>query len=62
MVPPVGNDPTSSDFQSGANPSQLRWHLVGEVGIEPTQPKATDLQSGATLQLCRSPKFFIFYR
>jgi hypothetical protein len=30
--------------------------MVGEVGFEPTQPKATDLQSGATLQLRRSPE------
>ena len=29
--------------------------LVGEVGFEPTQPMAADLQSDATLQLRRSP-------
>jgi hypothetical protein len=27
MVPAIGNDPTSQDFQSRANPSQLHWHL-----------------------------------
>lgn len=30
--------------------------MVGEVGIEPTQRKAKDLQSSPTLQLRRSPK------
>ena len=29
--------------------------MVGEVGFEPTQPEATDLQSAPTLQLRRSP-------
>ena len=29
--------------------------MVGEVGYEPTQPMAADLQSDATLQLRRSP-------
>lgn len=32
--------------------------LVCEVGFEPTQPWALDLQSGATLQLRRSHKFY----
>lgn len=31
--------------------------MVGAVGFEPTQPKATDLQSAATLQLRRTPKY-----
>lgn len=30
--------------------------MVGKVGFEPTQPKATDLQSVPTLQLWRLPK------
>ena len=30
--------------------------MVGEVGIEPTQRKAKDLQSSPALQLRRSPK------
>jgi hypothetical protein len=34
--------------------------LVGEVGFEPTQPMAADLQSDATLQLRRSPKISCF--
>ena len=29
--------------------------MVREVGFEPTQPEATDLQSAPTLQLRRSP-------
>ncbi len=29
--------------------------MVGKVGFEPTQPKATDLQSAVTLQLHRLP-------
>lgn len=29
--------------------------MVGQVGFEPTQPKATDLQSAATLPLRRYP-------
>ena len=29
--------------------------LVGSVGIEPTQPEVMDLQSTATLLLCRLP-------
>ena len=28
---------------------------VGKVGFEPTHPEGTDLQSAATLQLCRFP-------
>jgi len=35
LVPPVGNDPTYSDFQSGANPSQLRWR-IGVTGGDRT--------------------------
>ena len=30
--------------------------MVGKVGFEPTQPKATDLQSVPALQLWRLPK------
>ena len=29
--------------------------LVGKEGFEPTQPKATDLQSGVALQLYSTP-------
>lgn len=29
--------------------------MVGVVGIEPTHPEETDLQSAATLQLRRTP-------
>ena len=32
--------------------------MVGEVGFEPTQPEATDLQSAPTLQLRRSPMWW----
>ena len=31
--------------------------MVGGVGVEPTHPKGTDLQSAATLQLRRLPIF-----
>ena len=31
--------------------------MVGEVGIEPTQREAKDLQSSPALQLRRSPKY-----
>lgn len=31
--------------------------MVGGVGFEPTHPKGTDLQSAATLQLRRPPKY-----
>ena len=30
--------------------------MVGVDGFEPTQPKVTDLQSAATLQLRRTPE------
>ena len=33
--------------------------LVGEVGVEPTQLKATDLQSAPALRLRRSPLFMV---
>ena len=33
--------------------------MVGVVGIEPTHPEETDLQSAATLQLRRTPINFI---
>ena len=40
VVPPVGNDPTSSDFRSDTNPSQLKRHcLVENVGNDPTNPR-----------------------
>ena len=32
--------------------------MVGKVGFEPTHREGTDLQSAATLQLCRLPVFF----
>lgn len=35
---------------------ELSKPVVGEVGFEPTQPAASDLQSDTSLQLCRSPK------
>ena len=38
------------------NPLNYSWDiLVGEVGFEPTQPKALDLQSSPTLPRWRSP-------
>jgi hypothetical protein len=38
-----------------ATVTQRNNKLVGKVGFEPTQPKATDLQSAVTLQLHRLP-------
>ena len=37
-------------------PTLVMTHLVGKVGIEPTQHEATDLQSVVTLQLHRLPE------
>jgi hypothetical protein len=35
----------------------MRFNMVGKDGFEPTQPKVTDLQSAATLQLRRLPTY-----
>ena len=44
----------STDYESAALPLSYKPDiLVDKVGFEPTQPKVTDLQSAATLQLRR---------
>ena len=50
--------PSANGFQDRS--LTTRTHcicMVGEVGFEPTQPEATDLQSAPTLQLRRSPRY-----
>lgn len=51
-----GNDPPSKDFQSFANPSQLRVHIMGKERFELPKHKATDLQSVRFIHLAYLPK------
>ena len=53
----MGIEPTSNPWQGLIITIILYLHkLVGGVGVEPTHPEGTDLQSAATLRLRRPPK------
>ena len=56
----MGSNHGPKRYQHFALPTELLSRImVGEEGIEPTQPMAPDLQSGVTLQLHRSPTLFV---
>ena len=45
MEPAAGIEPASPPYKGGAKPTQLCWHMVVKVGIEPTLPKERDPKS-----------------
>jgi hypothetical protein len=51
-----GSNPRPSAWKADALPTELLPpKIVGVIGFEPIQPKATDLQSAPSLQLRRTP-------
>ena len=58
-----GSNPRPSAWKADALPTELLppKKFVGAIGFEPTQPKATDLQSAPSLQLRRAPIQLLFF-
>jgi hypothetical protein len=58
MEPEIGFEPMTDGLQNRCSTTELHRRMVGRVGFEPTGAvKLSDLQSDATLQLCRLPIF-----